>query len=93
MAIRIFVPMRALPGKGAEFAKARAPRHVEVRQDLGCEQFDLFQNAEDPDDFLLVERWTDQESLDAHYAIKRPQVAPELRAPGSGGQQERYVID
>jgi len=92
MAIRIFVRMKTLPGKGAEFAKARAPRHAEVRKDPGCEQFDLFQNAEDPDDFMLVERWTDEEKLNAHYALKRPPIAQDLRAPG-GAQPERYVVD
>lgn len=71
--------------------KLRAPRHAEVRKDRGCEQFDLFQNTEDPDDLMLVERWTDEESLNAHYALNRPQIAPELRA--GGGQQERYVVD
>ena len=92
MAVRILVHFQALPGKGDEFAKARMPRHVEVRKDRGCEQFDLFRNVENPDQFMLVERWTDQESLDAHYAINRPQVATELRAPGPG-RQEKYIVD
>jgi quinol monooxygenase YgiN len=92
MAIRIFVPMQALPGKGAEYIKARMPRHEEVRKDPGCEQFDLFQNAENPDQFLLVERWTDEASLDAHYALNRPQIGADLRVP-RGGKQERYVVD
>ena len=91
MAIRIYVPMQALPGKGAELAKLRAPRHAEVRKDPGCEQFDLFQNAEDPDQLLLVERWTDEASLNAHYALNRPQVGVELRV--GGGKQERYIVD
>ena len=91
MAIRIIVNMQALPGKGAELARLRAPRHAEVRQDPGCEQFDLFQNTEDPDHLLLVERWTDAESLAAHYALNRPQVGVELRA--GTGKSERYEVD
>jgi quinol monooxygenase YgiN len=91
VAIRIIVPMRALPGKGPELARLRAPRHAEVRKDPGCEQFDLYQNAEDPDDLLLVERWTDEASLNAHYTLNRPRIGEELRAPG--GKQERYVVD
>ncbi|MEA2640599.1 MAG: hypothetical protein QOF51_1993 [Chloroflexota bacterium] len=94
MAIRVLVPMQALPGKGAEFAKARAARHAEVRQEPGCEQFDLFQNIEDPDKLLLVERWSDQASLDAHAERnrQRPAVGAELRAPGAS-KTEHYVAD
>jgi quinol monooxygenase YgiN len=81
MAIRIMVSMRAKPGKGRELAKARAPRAAEVRNEPGCEQFDLFQNTEDPDHLVLFERWTDQASLDVHAERnrERPTVAPELR--------------
>ncbi len=92
MAIRILVPMQALPGKGPDLAKLRAARHAEVRKDPGCEQFDLYQNIEDPDQLLLVERWTDQASLDAHYALNRPQVGTELRAQGTA-KSERYVTE
>jgi quinol monooxygenase YgiN len=83
--------MRALPGKGAELVRLRMPRHEEVRKDPGCEQFDLFQNTEDPDDLLLVERWTDEASLNAHYALNRPRTGPELQV--GPAQQERYVVD
>jgi quinol monooxygenase YgiN len=93
MAIRIIVPMQAKPGKGPELARLRAPRHAEVRKDPGCEQFDLFQNAEDPDQLLLVERWTDEESLAAHYALNRPRVGEELRTDTGASRQERYVVD
>ncbi len=91
MAIRIFVTMRALPGKGPELAKLRAPRHAEVRKDPGCEQFDLFQNVEDPDELMLVERWTDEASLAAHYALNRPQIGVELRAGPT--KHEQYIVD
>ena len=93
MAIRIMVSMRAKPGKGTELAKARAPRAAEVRKEAGCEQFDLFQNTEDPDHLVLLERWTDQASLDAHGEHNRtlPQVAPELRDGPS--VSEHYTAD
>ena len=91
MPIRILVCFDALPGKGSELVKARATRQEEVRNDPGCEQFDLFQNTENPDQVLLVERWTDEASLAAHYALNRPQVAPELRARTAWS--ERYTIE
>jgi len=92
MAIRVIVNIDALPGKGPELARARAPRHAEVRQEAGCEQFDLFQNTEDPDKLLLVERWTDEASLAAHAELnrQRPAIGADLRS--GPGRPERYVV-
>lgn len=93
MPIRIFVSMNALPGRGRELAQLRAPRAAEVREEPGCEQFDLFQNSEDPDKLLLVERWTDEASLAAHAERnrQRPQLGTDLRAGPS--VMERYTSD
>jgi quinol monooxygenase YgiN len=93
MAVRVIVAINAQPGKGTELAKVRAPYQAEVRKEAGCEQFDLFQNSENPDQLLLVERWTDQASLDAHAERNRgrPQVGADLRA--GPGQAERYQAE
>ncbi len=93
MAIRIIVSIDALPGKGTELARARASRDAEVRKEPGCEQFDLFQNIVDPDKLVLIERWTDQASLDAHAELnrQRPQIGAELRA--GTGRAERFIVD
>jgi len=93
VAVRVMVAIDALPGKGNELAKIRAAHHAEVRKEAGCEQFDLFQNVENPDRLLLVERWTDEASLAAHSKRnrQRPQVGTDLRA--GPGRQERYVAD
>jgi quinol monooxygenase YgiN len=93
MAVRIFVSMDTLPGKGAEFARLRAERHAEVRKEPGCEQYDMFQNTENPDQLLLVERWTDEACLAAHAELNRQRgpVGAELRAGTS--RSERYIVD
>jgi len=93
MAIRIIVSMDAAPGKGAELARARAPRHAEARQEPGCEQYDLFQNTEDPDKLLLVERWTAEASRAAHAGRNRQRrpIPAELRA--GTNKAERYIVD
>jgi quinol monooxygenase YgiN len=93
MAVRVIVAINALPGKGTELARLRAPQQAAVREEPGCEQFDLFQNAENPDQLLLVERWTDQASLDAHAERNRgrPQVGADLRA--GPGKAERYQAE
>ena len=95
MAVRVLVNIQAKAGKGTELAKVRASRDAEVRQEPGCEQFEIFQSTVDPDKLLLVERWTDQASLDAH-AERNRQRAPlgqDLRAGGAGGGAEHYTTD
>lgn len=90
MAVRVLVNMSALLGKGSELARMRASHNAEVRKEPGCEQFDLFQNTENPDQLLLVERWTDQASLDAHAERNRGRtpVGADLRA--GPGKAEHY---
>ncbi|MSQ23621.1 MAG: hypothetical protein EXR58_03570 [Chloroflexi bacterium] len=93
MTIRLMVSIAALPGKGGELAKLRAPRAAEVRLEPGCEQFELFQSTENPDQLVLLEKWTDEASLAAHSKRnqERPQVGTELRAGAS--VMERYVTE
>jgi quinol monooxygenase YgiN len=93
MAVRVIVSIDALPGKGAELARVRAPWQAEVRKEPGCEQFDLFQNTEDPDKLLLVERWTDEASLGAHAERnrQRPSIGADLRA--GPGRSEHFTLD
>ena len=93
MPVRVIVSIDALPGKGAELAQARVPWHAQVRKEPGCEQFDLFQNTEDPDKLLLVERWTDEASLAAHAELnrQRPPIGADLRA--GPGKAERFLVE
>ena len=93
MAVRVIVSIDALPGKGAELARVRAAHQAETRKEAGCEQFDLFQNVEQPDKLLLVERWTDEASLAAHAELNRgrPQAGTDLRA--GPGRAEHYIVD
>lgn len=71
MAVRLVVTFKALPGKGADFARAFAPVISEVRKERGCEQYTLFRGIEDPDTLVLLERWSDAAALDAHAAALR----------------------
>ena len=93
MAVRVIVAIDAAPGKGSELARLRAPYQAEIRKEPGCEQFDLFQNTEDPDKLLLVERWTDEASLAAHAERnrQRPSVGADLRA--GPGRSEHYTAE
>lgn len=43
------------------------------RKEPGCLSYELFQDDENPQDFITVERWTDNQAADAHLAT--PHVA------------------
>ena len=92
MAVRLIVTFDLKPGTADAFVEARIARHAEVRQEPGCEQYEVFRSAERPDAVVLLERWSSEEALAAHHALNqtRPQVGTEFRAGPS--TSERYEI-
>ena len=92
MSVRLVVTVTAAPGKGAELASAYAARCRRVMQEPGCEQFEIFVSALDPDRLVLLERWSDQAALDAHAKRNEasgPTIPPGLRA--GAGEREDYA--
>jgi quinol monooxygenase YgiN len=89
MAVRLVVTITATPGKGSELAQAYRERCVEVMQEPGCEQLEVFPSVLNPDKLALLERWADPAALDAHLQVNntRPQLRPELRV-GSGERED-----
>ena len=90
MPVRLVITTYAKPGKGAELAQAMAGRCRAVQQEPGCQQFEVFQSAVNPDRLTLLERWVDQAALDAHARLNssRPPLLPELRV--GNGEREDY---
>jgi len=90
MAVRLVVTINAAPGKGAELAQAMKGRCEISQKDQGCEHFEVFQSALDPDRLVLLERWTSQAALDAHAKLQRerPPLPPGLRL--GDGEREDY---
>jgi quinol monooxygenase YgiN len=90
MPVRLVVSITAAPGKGAEFAKAFAPRCDASRKDSGCRQFELFQSVSDPDKFALLELWDDAEALANHAKLQaaRGPLPDGLRL--GAGEREDY---
>jgi len=90
MAIRLVVTITAAPGKGAELAQAYRARCADAMKEPGCEQFEIFQSAVNPDRLTLLERWKDQAALDVHAELNktRPPLNPELRV--GTGEREDY---
>jgi len=93
MAIRLVITNTAAPGKGSELIQAYKARCEEVMKEPGCEQFEVFQSALNPDKLVVLERWTDQAALDTHAALNRtrPPFVPELRL--GAGEREDYVYN
>ena len=91
MSVRLIVQLRAAEGKGDELAKAYAPRLLEVMQEPGCEQYEVFQSVLDPDKLVLMERWVNAEALAVHSKLNqtRPPMDPSLRS-GTPGEREDY---
>ena len=69
MKVRLVVTINALPGKGAELAQVFRQRCVAVAKEPGCEQFEVFVSADDPDRLVLLELWSDQAALDEHAKV------------------------
>ena len=87
MPVRLVVTIHAKPGKGAELAQAMAGRCRAVQQEPGCQQFEVFQSALDPDKLVLLDLWADQAALDVHAQVNAAQppnaALADLRAEGA----------
>src|ERR687887_181589 len=69
MVIRLVLTITAAPGKGSELAQGYRARCVEVMEEPGCEQFEVFQSVVNSDKLVILERWTDQAALAAHAKL------------------------
>ena len=61
-----------------------------MHEEPGCEQFEIFQSALNPDKLALLELWSDQAALDAHAKrnAARPPLPEGLRQ--GAGEREDY---
>jgi quinol monooxygenase YgiN len=91
--VRLVITVQAQPGKGDELATVMKDYCSRASQEPGCEQFELFHSAHEPDRLIVLELWSDQAALDAHAernAANPPSIPPGLRASGS---REDYNFD
>jgi quinol monooxygenase YgiN len=90
MAVRLVINITAVPGKGSELAQAMKARCEVSQKDAGCEQFEVFQSALNPDRLVLLERWSSAADLAAHAKLQRerPPLPPGLRL--GDGEREDY---
>lgn len=66
--IRIMARITARSGRENELRSVLQDLLGPSRQETGCMSYELFQNQDDPLEFVTVEQWTDQAVADAHLA-------------------------
>jgi quinol monooxygenase YgiN len=71
MPVRLVVTFNVLPGRADDFIAAWPDRIAEVRQEPGCEQYELFRSAERSDVVVLLELWSSPATLQAHAELNR----------------------
>jgi|HubBroStandDraft_1064217.scaffolds.fasta_scaffold184716_2 quinol monooxygenase YgiN len=92
MSLRLIISINAAPGKGGEFAQALKGRCEEVVAEPGCEQFEVFQSAVDPDRLVLLELWADEAALEAHRQVNATRAPLPAGLRGAPGGREDYVF-
>lgn len=83
MSLRLVITFTALPGKGAEFLEVFRARCIQtMAEEKGCEQYEIFQSAHDPDTLVLLEQWASEEALADHMELNatRPRITEGLLA-------------
>ncbi|MDG4862247.1 putative quinol monooxygenase [Streptomyces sp. T-3] len=82
--VQLIIQITALPGRGGEQIAAYERLAPVVRAEEGCLQYDLHQVRDDPDRFVLIERWSSRAALAAHDAtphmIEADAASPAFRA-------------
>jgi len=91
MSVRLVISINAMQGKGGELLQVFRQRCADVMKEPGCEQFEIFQSALNPDRLTLLELWKDDAALAVHAEVNktRAPLPPGLRA--EGGSREDYV--
>jgi quinol monooxygenase YgiN len=72
MAVWQIITFEVSPGGAAAFVEGFAPIIAQVQALPGCERYELLVGATQPDRLVMVERWSDQASLDGALAALRP---------------------
>jgi quinol monooxygenase YgiN len=73
--VHVVARFQARSGKEDALRQVLQALVAPTRRELGCYQYDLLFNPEDPRDFCFVERWEDDKSVDQHAATEHVQRA------------------
>jgi quinol monooxygenase YgiN len=94
MSVRLIITLTAAPGMGGQFAEALAGRCREVMTEPGCEQFEVFRSALDPDKLVLLERWQSEAALAEHGKMNQTRAPLPAGLRGEGvPEREDYAYN
>jgi quinol monooxygenase YgiN len=68
--LKVIARIKARPNKVNDLLLALSSLVEPTRKESGCLSYDLFQNNEDPTDFILIEEWQSNTALESHFATK-----------------------
>jgi quinol monooxygenase YgiN len=80
------------PNKDACIALVEA-QVAASRQDPGCMRFEVFQQADRPNHFSVVEAWSDRAAFDAHIVTAHTRDFRMKLTPLSGGLYDERIYD
>ena len=66
--INVRVDLLVRPGKRRELLQSICDLKNKIASEVGCSACEVFQNPDNPDDFVLLERWDSEEQARAHVA-------------------------
>lgn len=67
MSITVIATLTAKPGGETEIRNALRSLAAPSLAEKGCLLYELYASATDPTVFVTIERWTDQDALEAHW--------------------------
>ena len=91
MAMRLVIPMEAAPGKRDELINTFRTLAPEVRQETGCQGYELYQSTERPDQMVLLELWESEDALAAHSELNRQRGLDLSQLRTGSTSAERYL--
>ena len=85
----VCVHIHVKPEHREEFIRATQLNHEGTIQEQGCLRFDVIQQIDDPNRFMLYEVYRDEAAIEAHratahYATWRDTVTPWMAEPRTG---------
>ncbi|MGE0058556.1 MAG: antibiotic biosynthesis monooxygenase [Dehalococcoidia bacterium] len=98
--VRLVINSTAKEGMTDAYTQAWAPHGVEVREEPGCLQYDLFRSTRIEENLALLELWESKDAFDTHWALERDKpsltrefsAAPGERRVGMGGLEIYYDV-
>lgn len=91
--VRVVAVLRTAAGKGGELLAAWPSLAAQVRAEAGCIAYDLHRVVDDPDRFVVLERWASPEALRAHGQSEHMREFGTVAASFREGPSELHILE